>query len=147
MIEKVARLAAREMGVPPSYLGFDSINPTSADAINAAESALIKRADERVRQLKRTYKKLGTVTLAVAGRERPENWNEIDSVFRNTQVVTPSASADRLSKNVAVGLYEKEYPDFVYRELGMSPAEIVEIKAIVRKNGNTNIINRLTEEG
>lgn len=145
LIQPIGRLAAKEMGVPPSYLGFDTVNPTSADAINAADTALIKRADSRVRQLKRTYKRLGAVTLAVAGRDKPEAWNEIDSVFKNTQTVTPAGSADRLSKLVAVGVYEKEYPDFQLREVGYSDSEIVEIKAMVRKNSNTNIINRLTE--
>lgn len=146
MVPSIARLAAREMGVSPSYLGFDSVNPTSADAINAADAALIKRADARVSQLKRTYKKLGAVTLAVAGRDKPEGWNEIDSVFKNTETVTPTGAADRLSKVTAVGIFEREYPDFQLRELGYSDSDIVAIKAHVRKNSNTNIINKLTED-
>lgn len=147
MIQSVARLAAHEAGVPETTFGFSTVNPTSADAINAADNGLNKRAATRIEQLKRTYKLLAKVSLAVAGRDQPENWNLIDSVFKNTQVSSPNAVADKLSKEVAIGLFEKEYPEFLYRELGYSPAEIIDLKRVVRTRGNTNIIDKLTSEG
>ena len=146
MVEPTARLAAREMGVPPSYMGFDSVNPTSADAINAAENALTKKADARIVQLKRTYKRLANVSMAYAGRDIPENWKLIDTIFERTETLTPSAAADRASKLNAIGVYDRALPDYQYRELGMSDAEIVELKSYLRTTATTNIIDRLNEE-
>ena len=144
-IEPLARLVAREMGVPPSYMGFDSVNPSSADAINAGDAAIIKRADDRIIELRRTYKQLAEVSFAVAGKDKPENLYIIDTMFDKTETITPSAAADRFSKFEAAGLYNKPFPDSVYRELRMSEAEIVELKAHLRTIGNTNIIGQLSE--
>lgn len=146
MVEPTARLAAREMGVPPSYMGFDSVNPTSADAINAAENALTKRADARIVQLKRTYKRLANVSMAYSNRSKPENWGIIDTIFERTETLTPSAAVDRGSKLKAIGVYEKVLPDYQYRELGMSDAEIVELKSYLRNSATTNLIDRLSED-
>lgn len=147
MIQSIARLAAHEAGVPETTFGFSTVNPTSADAINAADNGLNKRAAARIEQLKRTYKLLAKVSLAVAEKSQPENWNLIDSVFKNTQVSSPNAVADKLSKEVAIGLFDKEYPEFLYRELGYSAAEIIDLKRVVRNNTNTNIIDKLSSEG
>lgn len=146
MIEPIARLAAREIGVPPSYLGFDSVNPTSADAINAAESALTHKADQRVAQLKRTYKRLGFVSLVVSGRAKPEDWNAIDTIFDRTETLSPSAASDRAAKLNAIGLYDRALPDFVYREVGLSDAEITELKSYLQGVQSSNIINMLLED-
>lgn len=146
MVEPTARLAAREMGVPPSYMGFDSVNPTSADAINAAENALTKRADARIVQLKRTYKRLANVSMAYSNRNKPENWGVIDTIFERTETLTPSAAADRASKLNAIGVYDRALPDYQYRELGMSDAEIVELKSYLRNSATTNLIDRLAED-
>lgn len=146
MIKPIAVMAAREIGVPPSYMGFDAVNPSSADAINAAEAALTKRADARIVQLKRAYRRLANVSMAYAGRDKPENWNSIDTIFDRTETLTPSAAADRSAKLSAVGIYEKELPNYLYRELGFSDAEIVELKDYLRKVSTTNVIDRLTEE-
>lgn len=145
LIEPLARLVAREIGVPPSYMGFDSVNPSSVDAINAADDAIIKRADDRIVELRRTYKSLANISMIVAGKSKPDNWNAIDTIFEKTETMTPSASADRFSKLAAVGFYTQLYPEFVYRGMGMSDAEIVELKAHLRNVTNTQIIGQLSE--
>lgn len=144
-IEPLARLVAREIGVPPSDLGFDTVNPSSADAINAADARVIDKANDRIVELRRTFKQLAKVSLLVAGKEYPENWNVIDTVFDKTERMSPSAAADWLAKLNAVGVYDRVLPDSHYRMLGFNEAEIVELKAYLRTVINTNIIDQLSE--
>lgn len=145
MIEFYGRLVAREIGVPPSYMGFDTINPSSADAINAADSKLIQRANQRIPQLKRTYKQLAEFSLKVAGREIGEGFANTEANFARTDTITPQAAADRVSKLNAVGIFDKEMPEWVYRELNLNDVEIQQTKNFISAKSAANLISQLSQ--
>src|SRR5690606_9628759 len=46
-VKGISQLVSAEGAVPPNYLGFSTDNPPSADAINALEARLVKRAERR----------------------------------------------------------------------------------------------------
>lgn len=143
MIEYYARLAAREIGVPPSYFGFESVNPSSADAIKVSENKLILKANSRIPYLKQAYKLAAKYSLLLAGKEMPEDFTSIEAVFRRTDTTTPQAAADRLSKMAAMGLFDKVFPPFVYRELGLTDLEMKETINYVKQNAGVGLIETL----
>ena len=49
-VRQLAQLFAAETAIPTSYLGFQTDNPSSADAIRQMEARLVKRAERRQRQ-------------------------------------------------------------------------------------------------
>jgi hypothetical protein len=143
MLEPIARFAAREMNVPPSYLGFDSVNPTSADAINAGESSLTRRANDRNAQLEIVYKDMAFLMSTIAGRAIPKDFDEISGEFESTEVKSEAAAADWLSKLNAAGMFSLDLPDFIYKRLGLTRAEIVELKAYNERNRANSLTQAL----
>ena len=86
---------------------------------------------------------MGELSLLVAGREKPEEWNTIESVFMRPETPTPQASADRVVKLNAMGLFERELPTWVYREIGLSEVEIKETQEFIRTQGGNSLIESL----
>lgn len=146
MIEPQGRIVARSIGVTPAYMGFDTINPSSADAIVAAETKLLKMVNAKVAYYKQVYKRLAVITAAVGGVElSSDELLAMDSVFSRTDITTPSASADRVSKLAAVGINDRILPEWMYLELGLSETEIKQQKKIVLENQAQNAILALSQ--
>lgn len=145
MIEFYGRLVAREIGVPPAYMGFDTINPSSADAINASDSKLIQKSLMRIPHYKRSYKKLADYSLRLTGREKGESWSDFEAEFARVDTVTPQAAADRISKLNAVGVFDREFPTWVYREVGLNDVEIQQTKNFVAATNAANVIAQLSQ--
>lgn len=143
LIEQYSRLAAREIGVPPSFFGFETVNPSSADAINEADKKLIHNINSLLPHIKQATKKVGELSLLIAGKEKPQEWNTIESVFMRPETPTPQASADRVVKLNAMGIFERELPTWVYREIGLSEVEIKETKEFLSMQGGNSLIESL----
>lgn len=129
-IKGLAQLVAAEAGVPANYLGFVSDNPTSADAIRAAENRLIKRAERRQATLGRAWTEAGRLALLVRDGEIPADYNTISNKWRDPATPTRSAAADE-----AVKLSSGDDPiiprdsTVLYDRIGLDPDEQAQLES------------------
>lgn len=122
MIRGLAELVSSEGAIPPSYLGFSSDNPPSADAIRALESRLIKKAERRQATFGRGWREVAALALLIKDGSLPGDFHTLSAKWRDPATPTRSAAADEVSKLVAAGVLPPD-SDVVYDRLGLSPSE------------------------
>jgi hypothetical protein len=148
LVNKYAVLAAREVGVSAAMFSFDTVNAASAEAINEADKKLIKKAEERQHEVARAWKQALSFAVLIEDGAIPEDWNDIETIFRPVETISRAQEADAMQKLNSMGLYEKPFPDYVYRKLGLKPVEIAELKAWFKiQQGNKLIESLLTNNG
>lgn len=96
-LRTLAIMAASLYGLPPHYMGLAGDNPASADAIRAAESRLVKRAERRQRTFGGAWERAMRIALAIMGRD-PSEANRIETVWRDAATPTRAAQADAAVK-------------------------------------------------
>src|SRR5690349_945955 len=70
-VRTLAQLIAAEAAIPAHYLGFQTDNPASADAIRAGEARLVKRAERRQTAFGRSWLEVARLALLVRDRAVP----------------------------------------------------------------------------
>lgn len=117
-----ATLLAAEAGIPPTYLGFESGNPASADAIRAGEARLVKRAERRQVSFGRAWTEVGRLALLVRDGMVPDTFSSVSTRWRDAATPTRSAAADEASKLIGAGVLPPD-SSVTYDRVGLSPAE------------------------
>ncbi|MCW2900229.1 MAG: putative phage protein [Streptosporangiaceae bacterium] len=103
-INALARLVASMSGLDPQALGFTTTNPSSADAIRAAESRLIKRVRRKMRTLGGGWEQVMRIADRFAtGVERPE-LRSMETMWADPETPTVAQSADAAVKKYQAGL-------------------------------------------
>lgn len=111
-IRGLSSVVAAEAAIPPSYLGFVTDNPTSADAIRQNEARLIKRAERRQVQFDNPWGEVAQLSQMALGVEPDPSvrmkWAEAstptfaattDAIMKQMQVqILPAGSAVALDK-------------------------------------------------
>lgn len=131
-IRALAQMLAAETAIPPSYLGFQTDNPASADAIRQMESRLVKRAERRQKQFGRTWTEVGRLALLVRDGELPENAQDIRAVWRDASTPTRAAAADEVVKLISAGVLPAE-SEIVQNRIGLTDSD----KQLLRSERNT----------
>lgn len=121
-----AQLFAAEACVPENYLGFNTVNPTSADAIRASESRLIKKAEKRIASFRRAWIEVANL-IKLMIEEEIEDFNPIP-IFANPATPTRAAAADEVTKLISQGVLSAD-SDIALRRLGFDRLEREQIKA------------------
>lgn len=117
-------------GLPPHYLGINTENPASADAIRSAEATLVERAREKHRIWGNAYEQ--AMRLAVAIREGvaldglPTELSRMETAWRDPQTPTVAQSADAAVKLHAAGIIDDVQAQ---EDVGLSAAQIAAIAA------------------
>ena len=142
-VQGLAQLVAGEAGIPSTYLGFYSENPTSADAIRAAEARLIKRAERRQASFGRTWREVGALALLVRDGEIPEEYRTVYAKWRDPATPTRSAAADEATKLVGAGILPPD-SSVTYDRLGFSPAEQRQLASDKRRAAARQTLTALT---
>lgn len=132
-VKAYAQLLASDAAIPVSYLGYDSSNPASADAIRASENRLIKRSERRTKIFGRAWEEAAEIALLVRDGSIPEGIN-IKSIWRDPSTQTRQAAADEVTKLVQAGILDKD-SEIVYRRIGLTDVE----KEIVRQENKDKI--------
>jgi hypothetical protein len=111
-------------GLPPHFLGINTENPASADAIRAAEATLVERAKDKQQTWGGAYEQ--AMRLAVAARDGiavaavPGELRRMETVWRDPATPTPAQSMDAAVKGVQAGVYD----DVAAQEaVGLSPQQ------------------------
>lgn len=123
LLRVLSQLLAAEAGMPVSYLGLMTDNPTSADAIRALEARLVKRAERRQTGFGRAWREVAQLCLLIRDGEVPDDLASRLSVdWRDPSTPTRAASADEATKLVGVGILPPD-SSVTYNRLGIGPAE------------------------
>ena len=121
-VRNLAQLVAAETAIPASYLGFQTDNPASADAIRQMEARLIKRAERRQRQFGRTWVEVAKLALLVRDGSIPAEVSNLRPVWRDASTPTRAASADEAVKLIQAGVLLPD-SEVTYNRIGLSDTD------------------------
>ena len=127
-IRQYAQLIAAETAIPSSYLGFQTDNPSSADAIRQMEARLVKRAERRQRQFGRTWSEVAKLALLVRDGEIPAEIGSVRPVWRDAATPTRAAAADEAVKLIQAGVLTPD-SDITYNRIGLSESDKTVLKS------------------
>lgn len=121
-VRAYAQLIAAETAIPASYLGFQTDNPSSADAIRQMESRLVKRAERRQKQFGRTWSEVAKLALLVRDGSIPVEAANIRPIWRDASTPTRAAAADEVVKLIQAGVLPAE-SEIVMNRIGLSDSD------------------------
>ena len=141
-IRAYAQLMAAETAIPPTYLGFQTDNPASADAIRAMESRLVKKAERRQKQFGRTWQEVARLALLIRDGEVPADFNIVRPIWRDAATPTVAASADAAVKLIQAGVLTPD-SDVTYNRLGFSDSDKAQLQRDKLTNAATNLVAQI----
>jgi hypothetical protein len=143
-IRAYAQLMAAETAIPASYLGFQTDNPASADAIRQMEARLVKRAERRQRQFGRTWTEVARLALLVRDGSIPEEASDLRPIWRDASTPTRAAAADEAVKLISAGVLLPD-SEVTYNRIGLSETDKQVLKAEKTVASATNLISNLAQ--
>ena len=143
-IKGLAQLIAAEAAIPPSYLGFQTDNPASADAIQRSEARLVKRAERRQSVFGRAWLEVGRVALLVRDRQIPDDFTAVSAKWRDASTPTRSAAADEAVKLIGAGVLPAD-STITYDRIGLTPAEQRQVAADKRRAGGSAALQAIAQ--
>lgn len=147
-VKGYATLLAAEAGIPPTYLGFETGNPASADAIRAGEARLVKRAERRQVAFGRAWLEVGRLALLVRDGSVPDEFSSLGTRWRDAATPTRAAAADE-----ALKLTSGDNPilppnsSVTYDRIGLSPAEQRQVEIDRRRQVGRSIVDAIAARG
>ncbi|KAA8828307.1 phage portal protein [Bifidobacterium tissieri] len=133
MLETIAMLASAETGIPAEQLGIRLTNPTSAEALAAAEDQLTRIADRQNRAF--GVQLMTAMSMAVQLRDNtpdPPDLTGIRPLWAPTRVVSEAARADYYTK-VAGANPAWADSDVGLSKLGLNADELISYRAYQRR--------------
>jgi hypothetical protein len=145
MMKMYAQLLSGHVGIPQNYLGFATDNPPSAEALNAMEARLIKRAERRQRWFGRGWSEVARLAIVVQNglKEIPSEARSIRPRWRPAHTPTVAAQADATTKLIAAGVLSAQ-SKVTWDRLDISRAEQKQLEADLRKQSVTSLVEGLT---
>lgn len=148
MLKTVAMLAASEMSVPVDEMGITLDNPSSAEAMAAAERKLTRIADRQNRIFGRAIRDM--LAMAVTLREGTDgiqdDLRDVRPIWSPTREVSIGARADAFSKIAQV------QPAFAqseagWRYAGFSQDDVTSIMSAVKTQQAREVLDQLVNGG
>ena len=143
-IKALAQMIAAETAIPPSYLGFQTDNPASADAIRQMESRLVKRAERRQRQFGRGWIEVARLALLIRDGSLPAEAADIRPVWRDASTPTRAAAADEAVKLIASGVLLPD-SEITYNRIGLSDSDKELLKFEKRNQSAMSLVGQLAQ--
>lgn len=103
-------------GLPPSYVGYSSDNPASAEAILFSLERLVLRTEKRQLWMGGGWERVQRMVWAILGRD-PKEIRSLESKWRNAATPTLASKMDAVVKGVQAGIYDAEQ---AWIDLGLS---------------------------
>lgn len=142
-IKGLASLVSAEAGIPIAYMGFNTDNPPSADAIRSLEARLVKAAERRQTVFGMAWAEVMRLAILQRDGELPPEADRIAVVWRDAATPTRAAAADRVQKLIAAGVLQPD-SEVTYEELGFSGVDKARLVADARRARTTQRITALT---
>lgn len=115
---------ASEAGMPPDYLGIQTSNPSSADAIRMGESRLVKRTERRQSAFGRSWLEVARLGLLIRDGEVPPDFATRVAVdWQSAATPTRAATADEVTKLVGAGILRPD-SEVVRKRLSLTRSEM-----------------------
>ncbi|WP_216395523.1 phage portal protein [Arcanobacterium phocae] len=139
---------AAETDLPISSLGIVQDNPSSAEAMYAAEKDLITRTRQANRVHANTLRRLSWKIIALRDglAEVPDEALRLEAKFTNPSFTSPVTAADALSKLSAVFPWLAE-SEVALEYAGFSRPEITRLLSDKRRTSGAGVIDRLIGGG
>lgn len=142
-----ATLLAAESGIPSSYLGFETEQGASADAIRAGEARLVKRAERRQTTFGRAWREVGRLALLIRDGVVPDDFaSTIAAKWRDASTPTVAATADAGQKQLAAVPWLAD-TDVGLELLGLDERQISAAIAGKRRAGMASVMANLRPMG
>jgi hypothetical protein len=142
-IKSLAQLLAAEAAIPPSYLGFQTDNPASADAIQRSEARLVKRAERRQQAFGASWMEVARLALLVRDGAIPAGFDAaVSAKWRDASTPTRSAAADEATKLIASGVLTSD-STVTYDRVGLDPDEQRQLAADKRRARGSEALQAL----
>lgn len=125
-LNSLARMVASISGLPPNFLGYSEANPTSADAIRASESRLVKRAERKQRAFGGSWEQVMRLAYLMVDGVLPENAHRLETQWRDASTPTLAQKADAAVKLLQSGIIPREQ---ARKDLGYTQTERDEMRA------------------
>lgn len=103
-INILAKLCASMGALPPHFLGMDTQNPASADAIRSAESRLVKRAERKHRPFGGGAEQAMRIVLRILDGDWDPKAKSLETLWRDPATPTYAQKADAVVKLHAAGI-------------------------------------------
>jgi len=142
-IRALAQLVAAEAAIPPSYLGFQTDNPASADAIRQMESRLVKKAERRQKQFGRAWMEMARLALLFRDGAIPDEISEVRPLWRDPSTPTRAAAADEAVKLISAGVLLPD-SEVTYNRIGLSETDKRVIRAEKQTVGTVELLQALS---
>ena len=137
---------AAEAGMPADYLGIQTSNPSSADAIRAGESRLVKRAERRQTSFGRSWMEVARLAVLMREGSIPEDFGSRVSVdWLPASTPTRAATADEVTKLVGAGVLAPD-SGVVMKRLGLSRSEERILEQERRRTAGRGVLDALAAQ-
>jgi|TARA_R110000796_G_scaffold39383_2_gene98242 hypothetical protein len=143
-IKALAQMVAAESAIPASYLGFQTDNPASADAIRQMESRLVKRAERRQGQFGRAWVEVAKLALLIRDGSIPAEANTISPIWRDASTPTRAAAADETMKLIQTGVLLPD-SEITYNRIGLSDSDKRVLTEEKRRYNATSLVGQLAD--
>lgn len=143
-VRMLAQMMAAETAIPSSYFGFQTDNPSSADAIRQMEARLVKRAERRQKQFGRTWTEVAKLALLVRDGALPDGVEAVRPIWRDAATPTRAAAADEAVKLIQAGVF---LPDskVTYGRIGLSDSDIQQLETEKAANSANDLVANLAQ--
>ncbi|WP_301119791.1 phage portal protein [Mycolicibacterium fortuitum] len=141
LMRTLTQILSSEIAVPPAYLGFETDNPTSADAIRSMEARLVKRAERRQRGFGKAWTEVARLAIMVreGTNKLPDGAMKIRPKWRDASTPTDAAVADSTTKLVGQKVLPAQ-SRVTWDRLRISRADQVQIAKDLRKEANQAVV-------
>jgi hypothetical protein len=103
----LAQIAASTYGLPPSYMGYSSDNPPSAESILYALERLVLRTEKRNLWAGGAWERAGRIQYAILEKD-PSKLSAMESKWANPATPTLASKMDAAVKGVQSGIIDNE---------------------------------------
>jgi hypothetical protein len=143
-IRSLAQMLAAEAAIPASYLGFQTDNPASADAIRQMESRLVKRAERRQANFGRAWSEAMKIALIIRDGFLPPEASQIRAIWRDASTPTRAAAADEATKLIAAGVLLPD-SEVTYNRIGLTDSDKQMLRSEKLATAGNNLITQLSQ--
>ncbi|MDQ2636591.1 MAG: phage portal protein, partial [Actinomycetota bacterium] len=141
-VRAYSQLLAAEGGLPASYLGFVTENPSSADAIRQQEYRLVKRAERRQVSFGLAWSEVARLVLMMRGDFDPEAFRQIGVSWKDAATPTRAAAADEAAKLIGAGVLPPT-STVTYDRIGLSAQEQQQLRSENAGSTVRSLVERL----
>ena len=130
IVDHYASMVSSITGLPLRFFGQNTANPPSAEGIRADEARIVKRAERRQRAWGGAWEEVARLIKLFQDGDFPEDWNSLESIWRDPATPTRAQQADAAVKLVAANILPVEA---AWEEMGYSQTRITELRKMREK--------------